>query len=424
MRWIGYTTRYRSGGDKMARVAETMAAESSTASRCEPVESKADFIAAMQRLPAPLTELHLIAHSGMYGPMFGTTQWPEQFSPHEWQTMAAEGLLPLAPGATAHFHSCRSARWFAPFFSRTFGIPSYGYHWYTAFSRHPKRFVWEGPRSRPDAPLYVMGAPGRKSHGIPGSLAKYLLGRSESPRRSEPTQAEGSSYDGVATMYAAVFEDIRIRRAEWQWLSPRINAGARLLDLGCGNGALLAQLADRIESGVGVDASTGQLEQANKRCASHPNLTFHHVARPVLPLPDHSIDVAVSLLSWRYLDWDPMLAELQRVLTPQGRLLLVDMAASPVRAREVPMMLSRHLSRIVRQPASTRAALQRMVADERWQTMLRYNPIRAEHEYRWYLESRFPGRAVEVLDVAISSRILAFDSGPFQDATLSQMQYP
>ena len=424
MIWIGYTTRYRSGGDKMARVAETMAAESSGVIRCEPVESKAEFLAAMQRLPAPLTALHLIAHSGMYGPMFGTTEWPEQFSPHEWQAIAAEGGIPLAPGATAYFHSCRSARWFAPFFARTFGVPAHGYHWYTAFSRHPQRFVWEGPRSHPDRPLYVMGAPGRKSHGIAGSLAKYLLGRSESPRRVEPSRAEGSSYDGVAALYASVFEDIRIRRAEWQWLSARIPPGVRLLDLGCGNGALLAQLADRIASGVGVDASTGQLAQAATRCSDHPNLSFHRVDRPALPLPDHSIDVAVSLLSWRYLDWDPMLAELRRVLTPQGRLLIVDMAASPVRAREAPAMLARHLSTLARQPASTRSALQRMVADERWQTMLRYNPIRAEHEYRWYLESRFPGRTIEVLSIAMSSRVLAFDSGNFQDAVLSKMQYP
>lgn len=424
MIWIGYTTRYRSGGDKMARAAKTLAAESSGATRCEPVESKADFIAAMRRLPAPVTALHLITHSGMYGPMLGTTQWPEQFSPHEWHTMAAEGVIPLASGAAAYFHSCRSARWFAPFFARTFDIPAHGYHWYTTFSRHPSRFVWEGPRARPDAPLYVMGAPGRKSHGIPGSLAKYLLGRSESLRRVEPSRAEGSSYDGVAALYASVFEDIRIRRAEWEWLRARINPGARLLDLGCGNGALLAQLAGRIDSGVGVDASRGQLAQAAHRCADQANLTFHHVDRPVLPLPDHSIDVAVSLLSWRYLDWDPILAELRRVLTPQGRLLIVDMAASPVRAREIPTMLSDHAAAIARQPASTRAALQRMVADERWQTMLRYNPIRAEHEYRWYLESRFPGRNIEVLSVAMSSRVLAFDSGEFKDAALTKMQYP
>ena len=32
-----------------------------------------------------------------------------------------------------------------------------------------------------------------------------------------------------------------------------------------------------------------------------------------------------------------------------------------------------------------------------WQEMLRHNPIRAEHEYRWCLESRFPGARLETL---------------------------
>lgn len=424
MIWIGYTTRYRDGGDKMRRVAQTMAAESAGAVRCEAVESKADFIAALQRLESPLSALHLVAHSGMYGPMFGTTDWPEQLSPHEWRALAETEGIRFADDGAAWFHSCRSARWFAPFFARTFGVPAHGYHWYTSFSRRPDQFVWEGPITRPEAPLYVMGAPGRKSHGIPGSLSKYLLGRSESPRRFEPRQADGASYDGVASLYADVFEDIRIRRDEWRWLSPRIPQGVRLLDLGCGNGALLDLLAPRISEGVGVDASAGQLAQAAARCARHPHLTLHHTSQPQLPLPDHSIDIAVSLLSWRYLDWDPLLAELRRVLTPQGRLLIVDMAASPARAREVPRMLADRLGARRGQPARTRAALRRMVADARWQAMLHHNPIRAEHEYRWFLESRFPGQRVEVLNVGMSSRVLAFDTGPIADASLRPTSYP
>ena len=33
-------------------------------------------------------------------------------------------------------------------------------------------------------------------------------------------------------------------------------------------------------------------------------------------------------------------------------------------------------------------------------------------------------RTIEVLSIAMSSRVLAFDSGDFQDAVLSKMQYP
>ena len=63
-----------------------------------------------------LAELHFVGHSGMYGPMFGSTAWPEQFSPHEWRTFP----LPWAVGAEAYFHACRTGRWFAPFFARIF----------------------------------------------------------------------------------------------------------------------------------------------------------------------------------------------------------------------------------------------------------------------------------------------------------------
>ncbi len=68
--------------------------------------------------------------------------------------------------------------------------------------------------------------------------------------------------------------------------------------------------------------------------------------------------------------------------------------------------------RTQRQHHAYQQALERMVTDPRWQTMLAYNPIRAEHELVWYFESRFPGRRVETLNVGRHARVMAFDSGP------------
>jgi hypothetical protein len=56
--------------------------------------------------------------------------------------------------------------------------------------------------------------------------------------------------------------------------------------------------------------------------------------------------------------------------------------------------------------------------------MLSYNPIRAEHEMKWYLESRFPGQQVERLDIGVHNRVLAFDSGPLQPGTVPPQSYP
>ncbi|HEU0052263.1 MAG TPA: hypothetical protein VFQ39_03755, partial [Longimicrobium sp.] len=126
---ILYTTLYREGGDKFARAAHTLAEDRRRARpgisvEAAAVESKAEVVArfrAAEERGTPIEELHFVGHSGMYGPMFRTRAVPEQFSPHEWRTLR----IPFAPGGAAWFHACRTARWFAPFFARTFGVPAH-----------------------------------------------------------------------------------------------------------------------------------------------------------------------------------------------------------------------------------------------------------------------------------------------------------
>jgi SAM-dependent methyltransferase len=430
-----YTTLYREGGPSFERAARTMARElrqrhPGVEVRCERVESKAEVRASFGRLQArgeSIEQLHFVLHAGMYGPMFGTTQWPEQFSPHEWRTME----IPFAAGAQACFHACRSARWFAPFFARTFGVRSHGFHWYTAFSTDPRVFRWPPPWQGPDAPLYVFGCPGNKSHGRTASLRKYL-GRmaAEEMRSFEPDEIEGrASYDAVADAYDEVFDDIGVRHDELRWLEQRLDAlggRPRVLDLGCGNGSLLQRLAPRISGGLGVDASAAMVERARQRCAGLPHVRIERVEGPRIPAEDGSIDVAISMLSFRYLDWDPLMAELKRVLRPSGRLYVIDMVDKPVETRHVPRMLLDKLRtgvHAVRAPGY-RERLGAMVRTPQWQQMLHYNPMRALHEYVWYLGSRFPQGHMDTLNYGRRARIIAFDSGPFEGAVIVEMQYP
>ncbi len=430
---ILYTTRYRAGGPRFAQAARTLAQRCrehspSTAVQCHAVESKRAvrlLLSGLQEAGRTIDALHFVGHGGLYGPMFGTTQWPEQFSPHEWKTLD----IPFAASAEAYFHACRSARWFAPFFARTFGVRTHGYHWYTAFSVHETRFAWAPPWLAPEAPLFVAGCPGRKSHGVTASVRKYA-GRmpSESLRAFDPAPGEPGSYDDVAPSYDAVFDDISVRRDELAWLRSRLpsNSAVDVLDIGCGNGALLQALAPRIRQGVGVDASPRMVELARRRNGGRAHLRFDTIAGPVLPLSDASIDVAISMLSFRYLDWDPLLLELQRVLRPGGKLLVVDMVDKPVSAALLPRMLADKLRVRVgelRHP-DYRSRRAEMVRSEAWQQMLRYNPMRALHEYEWYLGSRFPRGSMSTLNVGRRARVIAFDTGPFGDAELRAMAYP
>lgn len=427
MHLVFYTTLYREGGASFERAARTLASELEGEVRLERVESKAAVRRVLAEIAArgqTIDALHIVAHAGMYGPMFGTTRWPEQFSPHEWETLE----IPFAPGAEAFIRTCRSARWFAPFFARTFGVPTWGYHWYTAFSAAPDRFVWPG--LRPDGPLYCFGCPGKKSHGLLGSAKKYAgLTRAEPMKRFEPEGDATVGYDNVAEDYDAVFDDIRVRRDEVRWIEARLDAlrqRPRVLDVGCGNGALLALLSGRIERGFGVDRSRGMIERAAARTAGTDHVSVHAIDGPSLPLPDASVDVAISMLSFRYLDWDPMIAELARVLTPDGRLLVVDMVEKPATVKLLPRVLfdrARVMADAALRP-DYRRRLRAMVASDAWADVLEHNPMRALHEYDWFLHSRFPAGTMETLNVSRRARVIAFDSGPMRDAEIRAQEYP
>lgn len=438
--WVAHTTHYRGGSDEFAVAAKTMAHELTAAHPDSEVivsglHHKADFVAELTRLSDSgrvIDQLHLISHSGMYGPMFGSTAWPEQFSPHEWRSM----VIPFTTTGRAYFHACRTARWFAPFFANVFGVPAFGNRDYTTVSARKDRFSWAGRRPVSRAELYLIDAPGRKSHGPFGTVRKYLGAAARPPVLSMPDPAgAGGSYDPVAELYDRAYADIRARGAEWRWVSERadrarvdLGRGLRVLEIGCGTGALLRALDDDgvLDFGVGVDISPGMLAQARRRGAHHPRLRFAAVDGPELDIPDDHVDVVVCFLSFRYLDWDPVMAEIRRVLAPGGRLWVVDMVEHPIRVRELPV-----LARSVAAHIRTRRTRPRFAADlaaltshPAWREMLRHNPIRAEHEYRWYFASRFPGTRLRLLTATASQRVVAFDSGPLAKGHTTPLTYP
>ena len=440
MIWVAHTTHYRGGSAEFGVAADTMARELAVAHPDAEVivsgqHHQADFLAELAGFAnsgRALSELHLIGHAGMYGPMFGSTDWPEQFSPHEWRAMT----IPFAADGRAYFHACRTARWFAPFFADVFGVPAFGNYNYTTVSTRKDRFAWAGrhPTKRPD--LYMIAAPGKKSHGWGGSVRKYLGCAAEPMVQSRPAAtAPERSYDRVANLYDRAYVDIKVRDAEWRWVSDRaararaeLGRPLRVLEIGCGNGALLRELDENgvINFGIGVDSSAGMLARARERSRDRAPLRFIKVNGPALDVPDDHVDVVISFLSFRYLDWDPVMAEIRRVLVPGGRLWVVDMVEHPVRMRELAVLTRSafaHLrARRVRPKfASDLAAL---TTHPDWREMLQHNPIRAEHEYRWYFGSRFPGARLETLTSTMSQRVVAFDSGPLAKGQTAPLSYP
>ena len=114
---------------------------------------------------------------------------------------------------------------------------------------------------------------------------------------------------------------------KWQQTAiPRIQ-GKRILEVGCGTGSLLTELLQRGYKAYGVDASPRMLTQARKKVEAVGfqgrvlQADIQH-----LPFPDNSFETIISTFPTNYIADLEVLNEIQRVLYPGGRLVIVDLA--------------------------------------------------------------------------------------------------
>ncbi|MBB4942491.1 ubiquinone/menaquinone biosynthesis C-methylase UbiE [Streptosporangium album] len=138
-------------------------------------------------------------------------------------------------------------------------------------------------------------------------------------------QAVLNDYDSFAEAYSAENETSLINayyeRPAMLDLAGDV-AGRRILDAGCGSGPLSAALRDRGAIVTGFDSSAKMLELARQRLGDGAALHLADLGGP-LPFPDAAFDDVVASLVLHYLeDWTAPLAELRRVLTPGGRLIV------------------------------------------------------------------------------------------------------
>lgn len=231
-----------------------------------------------------------------------------------------------------------------------------------------------------------------------------------------------ADYDAVADLYDRAFQDIRVRRPEWRWVQAHLRQVSRdtprprVLDIGCGNGALLSALSSQIGSGVGVDVSARFIAIAQRRLAAHSHVTVRHIVDSCLPFADNSFDVVISFLSFRYLEWEHVVREIRRVTAPGGRLLVVDMAAKRASITDLPRLAASTLQHALR-PFRDRAFhdhVARLTVHSAWHAMLQHHPIRDAGEYRAFFQSHLPSQRMEILSTTLSKCVFAIDSGPLE----------
>lgn len=128
-------------------------------------------------------------------------------------------------------------------------------------------------------------------------------------------------------MIAADFS--RTRGTFWEellFVRDLIPKGARLLDIGCGNGRFLGAPLDESIDYTGLDFSEKLIKVARERYGSRTNTTFVAGDALNLPFPDNSFDVVVSFAVIHHVPSRAyrvqFLREAKRVVKPGGLIII------------------------------------------------------------------------------------------------------
>lgn len=144
-----------------------------------------------------------------------------------------------------------------------------------------------------------------------------------------PSALRGT-YTVLASLYDALVPAVsrRARTLGRAWLEPQ--DGEQLLEVGTGTGLAFQHLVAANPRGwtVGVDLTPAMIRRARERMAASPHPRYHlHTARATaLPYPEDTFDAVfcgyvVDVLPSAHIR--PALREMNRVLRPGGRLVLV-----------------------------------------------------------------------------------------------------
>ncbi|NUP65194.1 MAG: class I SAM-dependent methyltransferase [Nonomuraea sp.] len=148
----------------------------------------------------------------------------------------------------------------------------------------------------------------------------------------------------LASAASYLYTTRRGKFAVWTELLTRLEGGERLLDLGCGRGAVLLTAAGRLTSGraTGIDLWSSKDQSGNAESVTLANAEAEGVADRVelvtgdmreLPFEDGTFDVIVSSLAIHNIPSadgrERAVQEAHRVLRPGGLILLADFQHAP-----------------------------------------------------------------------------------------------
>jgi ubiquinone/menaquinone biosynthesis C-methylase UbiE len=162
-----------------------------------------------------------------------------------------------------------------------------------------------------------------------GNMLGQLHAKSGGDKNSGSMEGWGSTYDKItAILFLGKEREVRQNTLELAHLNP----GEHVLEVGCGTGTLTLVAKEKVgQAGevYGIDVAGDMLNTAwDKAMRANVEATFQSGRIEEIPFPDHRFDVVLCSLMLHHVPGDEAkrkgFIEIQRVLKPGGRLLIVD----------------------------------------------------------------------------------------------------
>lgn len=137
-----------------------------------------------------------------------------------------------------------------------------------------------------------------------------------------------SFFSGVAGSWDQMRADLIGARTDLLALLDLFDESWTVGDLGCGTAQLTEALAPVVKRVIAVDESGAMLNAAKRRLASIENVEVRGGSVEDLPIEDAELDVALMFMVTHFvIEPAKVLAEVERVLKPGGRLVILDLTA-------------------------------------------------------------------------------------------------
>ena len=143
--------------------------------------------------------------------------------------------------------------------------------------------------------------------------------------RQDTTVAE--QYDVWARVYDVLWRRYTEKTLPVLQRAAAVRGGEQVLDLASGTGELARRLDGSVPELrlVGVDLSATMIERARRRLGDRPGLRVERADAHDLPFDDASFDTVLCANTFHYFSAPAqVLAEVERVLRADGRLILLD----------------------------------------------------------------------------------------------------